>query len=148
MIFGSLNNLLHKIKHKAKTAQKEKEKHYAASGREIGLQAGPLPLGPRARRARSLPLTRSLTGGSRSSGSSCSPLCETLTGRSHPSASPPSRTVARPRLRPPVARVLAYARVRTSTASILRLHSYYWRTLYSLLLTSVACMADGHGGHP
>ena len=56
IIFGSAHDLLHKIKHKSKTAQKEKGKqYYAASGREIGPQAGPLPLGPRARRARCPP---------------------------------------------------------------------------------------------
>jgi hypothetical protein len=52
IIFGSAHDLLHKIKHNSKTAQKEKEKQYcAASGREIGPQAGPFPFGPRARRA-------------------------------------------------------------------------------------------------
>jgi hypothetical protein len=49
-IFGLAHELLHNFKHNSKTAQKEKEKQYcAASGREIGLQAGPFPFGPRAR---------------------------------------------------------------------------------------------------
>jgi len=118
IIFGSAHNLLHKIKHKAKTAQKEKEKkHCAASGREIGPRAGPLPLSPRGHRAGALLFAQSLTGGSRSSGFLPPSLYGTLTGRPHPSAPSPSRAAALPWLRPPLARSSAHARVRIGLAS-------------------------------
>ena len=68
IIFGSIHNLLHKIKHNSKTAQKEKEKLLRSEqpgNRHAGRPAYAQPT--QALRARGLPLTRSLTGGSRPS---------------------------------------------------------------------------------
>jgi len=75
-------------------------------------------------------------------------LCGTLTGVPHPSAPSLPRTAARPRLRPPLARVLAHAHVRTSTASPSRTDCYHSLALYRLLSTSTASLADGRHDRP
>ena len=128
MIFGLTHELLHKFKHVAKTAQKGKRKSHCSARFENRPAGRPALLGPRGRRARAPLSAWSLTSGSRSS------------------VSPPSLTAVLPPLRRPLASSSAPARVRTSTASTLRLQSYHSRTLSRSLSTSTTQMADGRVG--
>ena len=143
MIYYTKSNIYQKL-------HKKKKKKTLCSEWPGNRPAGrPIPARPtRAPRALPFLCTRSLTSGSRSSGPPLLSHCGTLTGRSHPSAPSLSRTAARPRLRPPLARVLAHAHVCTSTASPSRTCCYHSIVLYLPLPTSTAQMAGGRVGCP
>ena len=129
-------------------AQKEKEKATAARGLEIGPQVGPLPHGPRGRCACALLSARSLTSGSRSSGPPSPLSLRDADGVAPPVSSAFFVCGGSAAIPAAAGEVQAHTRVRISSASTLRLHSYCSRTLYRSLSTSTAYMADGRVGCP
>ena len=131
IIFGLAHNFLHKFKYQAFLTRKGKRKQKTA-GR-----------GP-AKKARRPAHFRS----AHSDAARCPSLCA-VTDERVPPVSSAFLAHGGPAAIPAAAgEVQAHTRVRISSASTLRLHSYCSRTLYRSLSTSTAYMADGCVGCP
>jgi len=129
-IFGSAHDLIHKIKHKTKTAQKEKENATVSrAAQELGLLAGLLPLGPSGHCARHPP-----------------PLTQTLTGGSRPSASPSTSRHRSGDLQLNTGELPASAARQASFPSSLRTRRPPLHPLSPTLAATATDAADGHLG--
>ena len=130
-----------------KNCIKERKKKEKTLQRVVGFRPAGRPAS--ARPARTLRTPPSLRAVADKRGLLVRPLppsSETLTGRPRLSAASPTRTAALPQLRRPLARSLAPACARTSSASPPRTPLYHVLALYCLLPIATASPADGRHG--